>query len=170
MSKKDYIRIASISVEDWIKIHRFCLEHDVLYGIDVKSGICREMLYSPDMGGAIRMWKKKNWDSDRSEFCTYYPKRSDQLSLGEMIEDAVNDRRGLTVLDNGGVEGAQWVDIMFSTGGWEDEGIDYVIENGNRIPKYSEERNWSPEMGRKHFMELYEEVTGEIYRYGVAYF
>lgn len=158
--KDHYPRIASISVEDWVRIHQFCRGHDV------ESGIDREILYDARREGAIHVWSRENWRVPNGRmFCTYYPDRSDQIHSGEIIEDVMYGRMDPDVSAiPGDVGGAQWVDIYFATGMWDEFGIDYVIENYEKILRYSKERNWTPEMGREYFIQLYEEVTGKQYK------
>jgi len=153
----NYTRLASISIKDWIEIHAYCRRYDVESGL---KPFMNKYLFDAPMGGAIHVWDAEYWEIDLGYLhCTFYPDRSDQKHPGEILEEVIESNGELSFIP-GFVGGAQWVDIYFDTGSFEDVKVD-IDKNGEII--YSWERNWNSQMGKEFFVKLFKEVTGNNY-------
>lgn len=97
--------------------------------------------YDCPYGGAINIWLQKDWlDPERELHGSYYPDFS-ETSIG-------------------------LVNVYFYTGAYLNENQERPWETDD--VEYSWDRNWSPVMGREHFMEIYRRAVGRQYTYSLC--
>lgn len=74
--QKGLVPIASVSVEDWQDLYRFCKLRDVTTGGD----------YETPPGGAINIWLQANWtDQEGALHGTYYPQPSKRFGWVDVL-------------------------------------------------------------------------------------
>lgn len=97
--------------------------------------------YDCPYGGAINIWLQKDWlDPEGELHGSYYPDFS-ETSIG-------------------------LVNVYFYTGAYLNENQERPWETDD--VEYSWDRNWSPVMGREHFMEIYRRAVGRQYTYSLC--
>ncbi|MDI9604182.1 MAG: hypothetical protein QM305_02455 [Bacteroidota bacterium] len=97
--------------------------------------------YDCPYGGAINIWMQKDWIDPAGELHgSFYPDFSES-SIGK-------------------------INVYFYTGGYLNENQERPWETDD--VEYSLEGNWSPAMGREHFMKIYRAAVGQDYFYSIG--